>query len=174
MPGTSPRIPTPRPALRPACADDIARLDAIAWQAKAHWGYDAAQLEAWADELRTPPGRLRTHPTWVAGFGGHSGPVLGFMQIDPTTTPWELAALWVLPAHMGRGIGRALLQHASVLAADAGQVALHIDADPHAAGFYRACGAVPVGAVAAPLPDAPGRERPQFRLPVAVPPARQR
>ena len=166
MPGPLPRTPTTHLTLRPACADDIARLDAIAWQAKAHWGYTAAQLEAWAAELRTPPERLHTHPTWVAGFGAHSGPVLGFMQIDPTVTPWELAALWVLPAHMGQGIGRALLRHAAALAAEAGQLALHIDADPHAAGFYRACGAVPVGTVAAPLPGAPDRVRPQLRLPV--------
>jgi hypothetical protein len=39
-----------------------------------------------------------------------------------------------------------------------------IDADPHAEAFYRACGALRIGGVAAPIDGQPQRVRPQLVL----------
>ena len=147
--------------LRPGRVADIPALDAIAHAAKAHWGYSAAQLQAWQADLAVPPGSLATDPLCVAEEGGEP---VGFIQIATHTQPWELSAMWVSPGHMGRGVGRALMAWARQCAADAGQAMLAIDADPNAEAFYKACGAVRVGEVPAPIDGQPDRVRPQLRL----------
>ncbi len=150
--------------LRAATADDLDALDRIAFEAKAHWGYDAAVMDAWRAELGTTADAIAARPTCVAEVDGRP---VAWAQIDADGTPWRLEALWVSPSHLRRGLGRALLDWARERAALAGQHALAIDADPNAAGFYLACGARPEGAVPAPIDGQPGRMRPQFVLPTA-------
>ena len=73
----------------------------------------------------------------------------------------ELALLYVEPAWIGRGIGRALFRHAADLAFSRGGRQLSILADPHAAPFYQAQGA-------AYRHDAPSDAIPGRMLPVHV------
>jgi GNAT superfamily N-acetyltransferase len=73
----------------------------------------------------------------------------------------ELEHLFVHPAHLGRGHGRTLFQHASALAQATGARALTIRSDPHAAGFYRAMGATDTGSTPSSIP---GRAIPTFRV----------
>ena len=79
-------------------------------------------------------------------------------------SPWELEHLWVHPDWLRRGIGRALLARAMEAAAEKGEAALLIDADPHAEAFYLAAGAQRVGAVAAPIAGQPDRVLPRLLL----------
>jgi predicted N-acetyltransferase YhbS len=46
---------------------------------------------------------------------------------------------------MGRGIGRALFQHAAAQAKDLGFDSIKIEGDPNAEGFYERMGAVRAG-----------------------------
>ena len=147
--------------IRPAVPGDSGALGRIAHAAKAHWGYSAAQLEHWRDDLTVSAESIRRSPTVVAEIDG--APV-GVLQIDDDATPWSLEHLWVDPPHMRRGVGRALLARAVELAATAGQMVLAIDADPNAEPFYLAAGARRVGEVAAPMDGAPTRVRPQLEL----------
>lgn len=147
--------------LRGATPGDIPALEAIAWAAKAHWGYSPAQMDAWRHDLQVPADSLGTHPACVAEVGGQP---IGFAQLGTDTRPWELAAMWVSPSHMGRGVGKALLAWARAAASAAGQDELAIDADPNAERFYEACGARRVGSVPAPIEGQPRRFRPQLRL----------
>lgn len=57
-----------------------------------------------------------------------------------------LGLLFVEPSAIGRGVGRLLYRDALRRAVDLGVRRLVIDSDPHAAGFYRAMGAVAVAA----------------------------
>jgi N-acetylglutamate synthase-like GNAT family acetyltransferase len=147
--------------IRVANRSEVDQLNAIAMQAKAHWGYTAALLELWRDSLCTDPESIQKWPTFVAE---DQGKVIGFAQISPESEVWELVSLFVLPVHMGRGAGRALLQQAVLTAHQAGQTTLHIDSDPNAEPFYLACGAVRVGTELAPVPGDPARVRPQLHL----------
>jgi hypothetical protein len=61
-------------------------------------------------------------------------------------------------------MGRALFAHAASTAAQGGADALVLDADPNADAFYLACGARQMGWIPAPMPGAPERQLPQFRL----------
>jgi predicted N-acetyltransferase YhbS len=147
--------------IRPAVPADAPDLDAIALEAKAHWGYAQEQIEIWKADLRTSPASLSVRPTFVAE-SDHE--LVGFAQLDPSAETWELVSMWVRPAHMGRGIGRALLAAAAATAKAAGQSVIAIDSDPNAEPFYRACGAELVGSVPAPIQGQPARVRPQLRL----------
>jgi GNAT superfamily N-acetyltransferase len=102
----------------------------------------------------------------LAFVGELGGRIVGFYSLIPSVREWDLDDLWVLPALMGRGIGRALLMHASHTAAEGGATLLRIESDPYAEQFYIACGAERVGAVVAPIEGEPDRIRPVL-LPVA-------
>jgi GNAT superfamily N-acetyltransferase len=147
--------------LRSAVLADLPALNALAWEAKAHWGYSTEQLQAWADDMAVTAESLTARPVVVAD---NAGEPIGFAQVATDTQPWELWALWVRPAHMGKGAGKALLTWAMELAATASQAELAIDADPNAADFYLHCGARVVATVAAPIAGQPDRVRPQLRL----------
>jgi GNAT superfamily N-acetyltransferase len=76
--------------------------------------------------------------------GGH---VLGFGALSGAGAVRELEHFWVLPAHMGRGVGARLFADAvAALRAD-GARQLRIASDPFAVGFYRQIGARLVGEV---------------------------
>lgn len=152
-----------RPHMNLRCGGsvDIPALNAIALEAKAHWGYSREQLQAWSEDLTVTAESLLARPVQVAE---EMGQLIGFAQVATDTRPWELWAMWVRPSHMGKGAGKALLAWARELAAAAGQSELAIDADPNASGFYQRCGARVVGAVAAPIAGSPDRVRPQLRL----------
>ena len=147
--------------IRAANRTDVDQLNTIAMQAKAHWGYTADQLEKWRNSLSTDPQSIEKWPTFVAEDQGNA---IGFAQINPDLEVWELISLFVLPDHIGRGIGRALLEEAIATAKRAGKNTLLIDSDPNAEPFYLACGAVRIGVERAPIQGNSARVRPQLHL----------
>jgi GNAT superfamily N-acetyltransferase len=147
--------------IRRARAADAAELTAVAHEAKSHWGYGAAQIVAWRDELTISAESIARWPTFVVEQDGR---IAGFVQLSETRGEMELEHMWVRPAAMGRGVGRALLARATAEARSAGHATLHIDADPNAEAFYIACGAVRAGARPAPIPGEPERFRPLLKL----------
>lgn len=147
--------------IRSASRSDAEELNTIAMQAKAYSGYTADQMEQWRASLSTDPQSIEHWPTFVAEEHGHT---IGFTQINPDNEVWELVSLFVHPAYIGQGVGRALLKEAVAVAKKAGQTALHIDSDPNAEPFYLACGAVRIGAEPAPIQSNSARVRPQLRM----------
>ena len=141
-------------------------LSLIAQEAKAHWGYAVEVLAAWRADLTVSRDSVRGLPTFVAEL---EDGIAGFFQLGVSGGELELEHLWVRPSHMGKGIGRALLEQAVREATSAGYPDLHIDADPHAEPFYLACGAVRSGSRPAPIPGEPGRVRPQLVISVRTP-----
>lgn len=143
--------------LRPARPDDAEALTALALRSKAHWGYDAAFIEACRAELTVTPARIGSERMVVAEDDGR---VVGFVAVAGDS----LEDLFADPDHIGTGIGSALLGAAIEIVRGAGHVALSIEADPHAADWYRSKGAVDVGTV--PSGSVPGRRLPHLRLPI--------
>jgi len=147
--------------IRPARPDEHRELSQIAVASKAQWGYSSEQLRIWKRELEISAASIASQPTFVAE---ESGALVGVVQLNPRVQPWELEALWVLPVASGRGVGRALLQQALLVARRAQQEEVAIDADPNAEGFYLALGAKRTGERRAPIAGQPRRIRPQLRL----------
>jgi GNAT superfamily N-acetyltransferase len=90
------------------------------------------------------------------------GAVVGFAAVDPAAR--ELEMLFVDPAAIGTGAGRALLRDALAAAREAGLAELVIESDPDAEPFYRSQGAEPAGTRTS---WSTGRELPLLRIPTA-------
>lgn len=145
--------------IRDAVPGEAAALSALALRSKAHWGYDAAFLEACRDELTLRDDELAARRVLVAEL---DGAVAGFGTLEGEPPYGELGMLFVEPTAIGRGVGGALLAALVAQARSTGFTRLAIDADPNAEAFYLAHGAVRVGAVAS--GSVPGRVLPQLEL----------
>jgi len=140
-----------RPVIRRARPEDCEVLSAIAFAAKAHWGYPRRWLEEWAGALTIQESDLELLLVLVAVPPPGSAPI-GFAAVDLAPAGEAvLEHLWVHPDWMGQGWGRRLIEEAMTAARGAGRKALLIESDPNAVGFYRQMGAVAVGSVAAPV-----------------------
>lgn len=148
----------------PARPQDAAELTRIAHAAKRHWGYPDAWLAIWRAQLTITAEDLAAQPTFVARSGDQS---LGFCTLSQRADVASLEHFWVLPQAMGRGVGRALFEHAVDQATRRGAALLEVEADPNAAGFYRRMGCQPVGETIYDLAGQP-RHLPVLRL--ALPP----
>ncbi|WP_063831358.1 GNAT family N-acetyltransferase [Streptomyces sp. NRRL F-2664] len=126
--------------VRAARAAEAAALTALVLRSKAHWGYDPRFLAACAEELRIRPDEVAARRIVVAEDA--EGTVLGLASLEGAAPSATLGLLFVEPSAMRQGVGRLLYRDVLRRAAEQGVRRLVIDADPHAAGFYRAMGAV--------------------------------
>lgn len=147
--------------IRPALPDEHALLSRIARSSKAHWGYPARDLARWRSALTVSAASIARLPTYVAERDGR---VLGFFQLRHSQNQSELEHFWVSPSEIGKGVGRALLEHARREVSASGRTRLLIDSDPNAEFFYASSGAVRVGEKPAPSMGQPQRVRPQLVL----------
>ena len=130
--------------IRRAQPHEYEQLSDIAFRSKAYWGYSAEFMQACRDELTYSPDALSNHPFFLAteiqelndestlGF-------YGLVQVSESTI--ELEALFLDPAHIGRGVGRVLYEHALIEAKKSGSRCLTIQSDPNAKAFYMKVGA---------------------------------
>jgi GNAT superfamily N-acetyltransferase len=124
--------------IREGRESDFERLRAIAFEAKAHWGYDRALVEEWAQGGDFEPESLRHRLLYVAEEDGRP---VGWAALIPRGEVGWLEDLWVDPAWIGRGLGRALFEHVATEARQRGARRLEWEAEPNAQGFYRHMGA---------------------------------
>lgn len=150
--------------IRHARAAEAAELSALAHASKASWGYPARWLEMWREALTITPGYIEAHAVHVAA----SDSILGFTALIAGSPDWHLDHLWVAPAAMRRGVGRALFAHAADWAAGHGAAALAIDSEPFAEPFYLQMGAVREGEIRSQL-EGQTRIRPQLRFRLSAP-----
>lgn len=144
--------------IRRATPSDSERATEVARTAKAHWGYPADWLAQWREGLVISADDIQRHETWVAETDEG---VVGVCQMQGDGGKFILEHVWVDPSAHGRGVGRALVEHAQ---RSVGQGLLHIVADPNAEPFYVKLGAQRVGEVEAPMPGAPERKLPLLEL----------
>src|SRR5262249_18681034 len=98
--------------IRPFRAGGEGRLGEVARASKAHWGYDADVVGAWAVALD------------YSGRDVHvaeaDGAIAGYATLAVEGERAELDELWVEPASMGRGVGELLFRFAAARAAACG------------------------------------------------------
>lgn len=136
-----PRLKKFVPQILPAKPEDAEALTEIAHAAKRHWGYPENWIAAWRDVLTMRPEFIAGNISYCAIEDERP---VGFYVLTTENDGIHLDHLWVLPAAMGRGIGRTLFEHAATEAAKLGSRSIKIEADPNAEGFYRRMGAVRV------------------------------
>jgi len=127
--------------IRKATANDAAlsfaiRREAIRAQCRDH--YPAAVLDTWtAGTMSETFARRVAEAFYVATV---DDAVVGTGMIDLRNG--KIDAVFVLPACMGQGIGRALVEHLERLAMEAGLGEIQLESTLNAAPFYRALGFV--------------------------------
>jgi GNAT superfamily N-acetyltransferase len=136
--------------------EDAEALTEIAFAAKRHWGYSERWIETWRDILTMRPEFIAANPAYSAREDGRA---VGFYLLTTEGDGLHLDHLWISPLAMGRGIGRALFEHAVTQARALGFQAIKIEADPNAEGFYKRMGARRVGTNVTEIEDEP-RELP--------------
>lgn len=136
---------------------EAAALTDLCLRSKAVWGYDERFMEACRRELTFAPADMRSPGIQVAVVDGR---LIGVVEVTPGGEIADLAKLFVEPTNLRAGVGRQLFNWAKAAARANGANALVIDADPHAADFYRKMEAVDDGVV--PSTTIPGRSLPRL------------
>ena len=134
-------------------------LTQIAHASKAHWGYPDSQIASWREELTLTPEFIASNLVHVATYGEEPA---GTYALVGEGRQLDLEHFWIDPRWIGKGLGRALFEHATYEASALGAKTLEILSDPHAEGFYLKLGCRRAGEAAAPLADCPERVLPRL------------
>lgn len=119
-----------------AAAADHSVLTQISFESKAFWGYSAAQLEIWKDDLIITPEYITQNHLFKMVLNSH---IIGFYSfIRISNDHIILEHLFVL--HIGKGFGKNLLDHFLKIAEDLKSKSITLEADPHAESFYKKFG----------------------------------
>jgi GNAT superfamily N-acetyltransferase len=92
--------------------------------------------------------------------------VAGFYSLIQHGEVSELDDLWLLPRHIGKGLGRRMFEHATNRAREQGATRLEWEAELHAVGLYERMGGRRVGERTSQL----GRTLPIFALDLTASP----
>jgi GNAT superfamily N-acetyltransferase len=122
--------------------EDAETLTEIAHAAKRYWGYPEKWIAAWRHVLSMQPEFVAANISYCAV---EEDRIVGFYILTQEEDGIHLDHLWILPVAMGRGIGRALFEHAVLETRKLGFDSINIEADPNAEGFYKRMGAIRVG-----------------------------
>ncbi len=125
--------------IRPARVGEAASLTALCLRSKAHWGYDAEFMRRCVPSLTVSEESIGQGRVLVATDA--AGRALGTVSVMPDGDAAELGLMFVDPAAIGGGIGRALFGEAVKLARRFGYRRMTILADVNAAPFYERMGA---------------------------------
>lgn len=128
--------------IRPARAAEADLLTDLSLRSKAYWGYDASFLARCRAVMKVKAGNIESRPHYVAEIDGR---IAGFYGFEPEAEGIGLDYLFIDNDFIGRGIGRALWQHAVETARRLGQPALIVASDPNAEGFYLKMGCRRIG-----------------------------
>ncbi len=113
-------------------------LEALQWRASLANAGDKEALLAHPDSIQLPIEQLTAGQVFVAE---RQSIIIGFAVALPRPDgQFELDGLFVEPATWKSGVGRALVEHCAAHAAAQGAIHLHVIGNPHAEGFYGACG----------------------------------
>jgi GNAT superfamily N-acetyltransferase len=138
--------------IRSAKKEEAAKLSEIAHEAKRHWGYPEHWIRHWQEDLTITSDYVAANRVYVAEGDGD---LLGFYALIMRREKAELDHIWVMPSHIGTGVGKALFLHAMQIAAGESVAEVEIVSDPNAAGFYRKMGAHQTGEVVSEIDGQP-------------------
>lgn len=136
-------------------------LSEIAFSAKAHWGYSEHLMGMWKPQLTFPADYFIETEGWAAELDDN--PVAFYTLEGKDGSAW-IENLWVVPEHMGKGIGKQLFLDALSRSRSKGYQILRLEADPHAAGFYEKMGMYQVGESSRPIDEDPSRVLPIMEI----------
>ena len=143
---------------RPATPEAADELTALTLASKAYWGYSVAFMELARPSLTISREYLEAMDCWIAEVDGKTA---GWFSLVAIPDGFLLDNFFLLPGHIGSGVGRRMWDEAVHRARGKGAKRMILEADPNAAGFYERMGARPTGSVV--TPDT-GRKLPTYEI----------
>jgi GNAT superfamily N-acetyltransferase len=147
--------------IRAARADEAGPISALCFRSKAYWGYDDAFMALARASCTVHSAQIECGDVWVAEVDGRITGMVALAKLDEPGLV-DLDKLFVEPAHIGSGAGRALMMFAIAEARRRGYARMAILADVNAAKFYEKIGATFVDE--RPSDAISGRNLPYFEL----------
>jgi GNAT superfamily N-acetyltransferase len=124
--------------IRSALHAEQSSLEALQRRASLANRGDRDALLANPDAIALPAEQIADGHVFVAE---RDGVIVGFAAVLPRPDGnAELDALFVDPSLWKRGVGRLLVEHCAGVARGRASRTLHVVGNPHAEGFYTACG----------------------------------
>jgi N-acetylglutamate synthase-like GNAT family acetyltransferase len=131
--------------IRSAMVSEQKTLEALQRRASLNNAGDRDALLAYPDAIDLPLEQITANRVFIAE---RDGAILGFSAVLPREDgETELDALFVEPRLWRSGVGRLLVEHCAVVARAQGSSLLHVIGNPHAQGFYAACGFKMIGTI---------------------------
>jgi GNAT superfamily N-acetyltransferase len=125
-------------SIRPALPDDQTKLESLQWRASLANPGDRDALLSNPDAIALPLEQIAAGDVFVAE---RDGILAGFAAVVSRPDGGaELDALFVEPHLWKHGIGRQLVDHIAEVARARAASFLDVIGNPHAEGFYLACG----------------------------------
>ena len=125
-------------AIRVAEQIEQGTLESLQWRASLANPGDRDALLANPDAIELPLDQIAGGGVFVAE---RAGVIEGFAAVlIRTDGQAELDALFVEPASWRSGVGRSMVDHCCDYARSLGATTMHVVGNPHAKGFYVACG----------------------------------
>ncbi len=118
--------------------DDLETLNTISLQSKAYWGYPESWIANWMDELTIDRDKFFNQNILVVES---ESKIFGFCSIVEKRENYEILHLWMLPEHIGKGIGKKLLSKTIETFVKL-EKPIIVEADPNAEPFYKSQGFV--------------------------------
>lgn len=145
--------------IRSARPEEATALTALCILSKAHWGYDDGFMKRSVMALTITPSMIGAGRVLIAE--DRDTDLVGVAAVERMDSEgkYDLSRLFVEPAAIRVGIGRALFEAVVKLVKAEGGTCLSILSDPFAEAFYLRLGAVRIG-------DAPSDAIPSRRLPL--------
>lgn len=118
-------------------------LEGLQHRSSVHQPMYRALLEAHPDAIELPADQITTGHVRVAE---QDGVVVGFaVLLERSGDACELDGLFVEPERMCTGVGRRLVEDATVMARERGATRIDVVANPQAVAFYESVGFVAAG-----------------------------
>ncbi len=122
---------------------DHKELTAITMQSKAYWGYSAEQIEIWSDQLTITETYLDTRSVYKLELEDKTVGYYSYFKEDKETI--FLDNLFIQPEHIGKGLGKFLLNDFFERIKDFKTMRIKLESDPNAELFYKKFGFIKTG-----------------------------
>lgn len=123
---------------------DHKSLTHVMQKSKAHWGYSKEQMKKWEKELTIRPEDFEANKIFKLINNDQS--IIGFYSFkNKNNNSVHLNDLFILPDHIGKGLGKLLLNDFINKIKNANASKITLESDPNAEGFYLHYGFKTVG-----------------------------
>lgn len=138
--------------IRTAIQNEAEILTHISFHSKGYWNYPQEYFEIWTNELTITPTYIEKNNVYVYEIDrvivGYYSMVELPKDIDISGIKIKrgfwLEHMFIMPLHIGKGIGSKMFHHLRKLCAERGISELGILADPNSKGFYEKMGCLNV------------------------------